>query len=146
MKIKRKFNRASYFFQTLFNNDVFSKWLCSSMVCRGIEAAGKKEVSEMIISFVKWDFLLSWWQIWRWLSSGMFCHKVWQKLADISEVLARSIYLMVKAVGSCMLLWNNGQFLPEYRPRHPKKLSSLCEVGWANRQRIKVLSKEPLNV
>jgi hypothetical protein len=29
----------------------------------------KLEISE-------WDFRLSWWQVWRWLSSGMLCHVV----------------------------------------------------------------------
>jgi hypothetical protein len=65
---------------------------------------------------------------WRWLSSGMMRHVVWQKLSCIL------IHLLLPSLSR---LWNVGHFVPDYIAQYPRRQISWYLSPWEPKMSLK---------
>jgi hypothetical protein len=79
-----------YEFEIVTNS--WNKWDLHYVVYRLLHLSSCAESCSKVTSMM-WDFGFSRQRVWRWLSSGLFCHIVWEKFTDISEVLAASVII-----------------------------------------------------
>jgi hypothetical protein len=78
---------------------------------------------------IRWDFMFSRWQVWRWMSPSFLRLIVSQKLTDVSEVITASIIRAPPNDGGSKYLWNVGQFIRDYQPQQSRLRVTLTDVS-----------------